>query len=256
MVAESRDDEVDVDRAGDEPGPVGGLSRTLTQAVVPWIRFVGPVRLLGAAGAMLVVAGIAWWMLRAPALPTESRLPMAQRAAAAELVTSSAPLVPSTIAGSPPTSAIVVIHVTGAVHAPGVYELRPGQRVADAIDAAGGALAEGDANALNLAAPVADGDRIAVPTVGEASSSSSAGVGAGHSHAGDNPAGPGSGSPVDLNTAGAAELEALPGIGPATAAAIVDHRAANGPYAAVDDLEAVRGIGPAKLEAIRDHVTV
>ena len=92
--------------------------------------------------------------------------------------------------------------------------------------------------------------------MGEAPSSPSAGAGAGHSHAGDAAAGPASGSPVDLNTAGVAELEALPGIGPATAAAIVDHRAANGPFATVDDLEAVRGIGPAKLEAIRDYVTV
>jgi competence protein ComEA len=253
VVAEPRDVEVDVDRSAGELSPAGGLARTLTQAVVPWIRFVGPVRLLGAVGAMLIVAGIAWWMLRAPALPTESRLPMAQGAAAADVVASTAPLVPSTVAPSPPTSAVVVIHVTGAVHAPGVYELRPGQRVADAIDAAGGALADGDANALNLAAPVADGDRIAVPNMGEAPSSSNAGAGAGHSHAGD---APGSGSPIDLNTAGIAELEALPGIGPATAAAIVDHRAANGPYATVDDLEAVRGIGPAKLEAIRDYVTV
>ena len=60
--------------------------------------------------------------------------------------------------------------------------------------------------------------------------------------------------PVDLNRATAAELDALPGIGPATAQAIVDHREANGPFASVDDLEAVRGIGPAKLEAIRPLV--
>ena len=64
------------------------------------------------------------------------------------------------------------------------------------------------------------------------------------------------GSPVDLNTASVMELETLPGIGPATAAAIVDHRDQHGPYASVDDLEAVRGIGPAKVEAIRDLVTV
>ena len=60
--------------------------------------------------------------------------------------------------------------------------------------------------------------------------------------------------PVDLNRATAAELDALPGIGPATAQAIVDHREANGPFVSVDDLEAVRGIGPAKLEAIRPLV--
>jgi competence protein ComEA len=239
-----------------EPHELDVDARTLTQVVVPWIRFVGPVRLLGAVGAMLVVSGIAWWMLRSPALPTESRLPMAQRAAAAgDVVASTAPLAPSTVAPSPPTSAVVVIHVTGAVHAPDVYELPAGKRVADAIDAAGGALADADANALNLAAPVVDGDRIDVPTEGEASSPS-VGAGSGHSHADPGAAGSDGGAPVDLNTADVAELEALPGIGPATAAAIIDHRSANGPFATVDDLEAVRGIGPAKLEAIRDYVRV
>ena len=147
-----------------------------------------------------------------------------------------------------------MIHVTGAVQAPGVYELQPGQRVADAIDAAGGALADADPEALNLAAPVADGDRIAVPTVGETSALSGT-SGAGHTHAGA-PGVVAAGSPVDLNTASVTELETLPGIGPATAAAIVDHRGQHGPYASVDDLEAVRGIGPAKIEAIRDLVTV
>ena len=136
---------------------------------------------------------------------------------------------------------------------PGVYELQPGQRVTDAIDAAGGALADADADALNLAAPVADGDRIAVPTVGEASAlGGDADVG--HSHAAA--AGAAAGSPIDLNTAGVAELETLPGVGPATAAAIVEHREQQGPYATIDDLEAVRGIGPAKIDAIRDLVTV
>jgi competence protein ComEA len=255
VVAEPRDDEDDADRAAGEFGSAGGLYRTLTQAVVPWVRFFGPVRLLGAVGAMLVVAGIGWWMLRDPALPTESRLPMARRAEAADASASSVPLAPTTVVPAPPTSAVVVIHVTGAVHTPGVYELRPGQRVADAIGAAGGALADAEADALNLAAPVADGDRIAVPAAGEATPSLDA-AGAGHSHADSATAGPGSGAPVDLNTADVAELEALPGIGPATAAAIIDHRATSGPFATVDDLEAVRGIGPAKLEAIRDYVTV
>ena len=148
-----------------------------------------------------------------------------------------------------------MIHVTGAVQVPGVYELQPGQRVADAIDAAGGALADADADALNLAAPVADGDRIAVPTVGEASALGG-GVGVGHSHAAAASAGAVAGSPIDINTAGVAELETLPGVGPATAAAIVEHREQHGPYATIDDLEAVRGIGPAKIEAIRDLVTV
>ena len=154
----------------------------------------------------------------------------------------------------PTTTAVVVIHVTGAVRVPGVYELQAGQRVADAIDAAGGALADADADALNLAAPVADGDRIAVPTVGEASALAGD-VGAGHSHAAGTNAGA-VGASVDLNAAGVAELETLPGVGPATAAAIVEHREQNGPFVTIDDLEAVRGIGPAKIDAIRDLVTL
>jgi competence protein ComEA len=255
VVAEPRDDEVDVERAVGGDAPVARLLRSLTEAVVPWIRFVGPVRLVGTLGALLVVAGIAWWVLRAPAVPTESRLPMARRAEDAEPVPSAPPQAPSTAASAPPTAAHVVIHVTGAVRAPGVYQLRPGQRVADAIAAAGGALPDAEADALNLAAPVADGDRIAVPAAGEALSPSG-GASAGHSHADNASVGSDAGAPVDLNTADLAELEALPGIGPATAAAIVDHRTANGPFASVDDLEAVRGIGPAKLEAIRDHVRV
>jgi competence protein ComEA len=188
-------------------------------------------------------------MLRSPGVPTEARLPLAARAANADSVASSS--VPrASPTPAPPTTAVLFVHVTGAVRAPGVYELPPGQRVADAIDAAGGALANADPNALNLAAPLADGDRIAVPAVGEASTPS------GHSHAASATDPAGSAGPVDVNTATTAELEALPGIGPATAAAIVEHREHVGPFATVDDLDAVPGIGKAKLDAIRDLVTV
>jgi competence protein ComEA len=150
----------------------------------------------------------------------------------------------------PPRTTVVVIHVTGAVRTPGVYELPPGQRVADAIDAAGGALANADPNVLNLAAPIADGDRIAVPAAGATSTA------AGHSHAGSGTDAADAAGPVDVNAASAAELETLPGIGPATAAAILDYRERNGPFASVDDLDAVPGIGSAKLDVIRDLVTV
>jgi competence protein ComEA len=248
-------DDLDVGDPDRRSGDVRRLPRVLTDTVGPWIGFLGPGRLLGAAGVALVLGGIAWWMLRAPPVPTESRLPLAARAEAAQVVTSVPSGGPSPPVAAPPlTTGVVVIHVTGAVQAPGVYELQTGQRVADAIDAAGGALADADPEALNLAAPVADGDRIAVPAVGETSALAGS-SGAGHTHAGASGV-VAAGSPVDLNTASVTELETLPGIGPATAAAIVDHRDQHGPYASVDDLEAVRGIGPAKLEAIRDHVTV
>jgi competence protein ComEA len=255
------DDDADVDRP-DPDARITPLNSLLTDTVVPWFRFVGPVRLLASVGVLLLLAGIGWWMLRSPVTPTESRLPLAGRAAAADGTASTGPrdrASPSTVtAPAPPQTppAVVVIHVTGAVHAPGVYELNPGQRVADAIDAAGGALADAEPDALNLAAPLADGDRIAVPTAAEVAAGSG---GAGHSHAGgegaDSASGPVAG-PVDVNSATAAELETLPGIGPATAAAIVEHRRLNGPFASVDELDEVRGIGTSKLDAIRDQVTV
>ena len=117
----------------------------------------------------------------------------------------------------------------------------------DGVAAAGGALVEADVGALNLAAVVADGQRVFVPRAGEAVPPD---IGPSPAPGSSVPAGP-----VDLNAATAVELDRLPGIGPATAQAVVDHRDANGPFATVDDLEAVRGIGPAKLEAIRDLVT-
>ena len=132
-------------------------------------------------------------------------------------------MAPTSAAGpSPPTIATgtVVVHVAGAVVAPGVYELGAGARAADAVTVAGGASPEADVDALNLAAPLQDGERVYVPVVGEAvpppvaAPTSSAAVG-----------------PVDLNRATVDELDGLPGIGPATAQAIVAHREANGPFA-------------------------
>jgi competence protein ComEA len=244
-------DDVGVDDP--EPGRTSLQRRYLTETVVPWLRFVGSGRLLGTVGVVLVLAGVAWWLLRSPVVPTESRLPLAQRAEASPAVASEVAVAHPAPASTPagPEIESVVVHVTGAVQVPGVYELQPGQRVADAIDAAGGALADADAEALNLAARVVDGDRIAVPILGE---SSALGDDSGHRHAAAS-IGAAGGTPIDINTAGVAELETLPGIGPATAAAIVEHRDQHGPYATVDDLEAVQGIGPAKIEAIRDHVT-
>jgi competence protein ComEA len=234
----------------DRPPRRPAIPSVLTETILPWLRFVGPAKLLGGLGVTLVLAGVAWWMLRSPGVPTEARLPLAAPAAAAESAASTSIGAAPPAPPAPSTTAAVFVHVTGAVRAPGVYELRPGQRVADAIDAAGGALANADPNALNLAAPLADGDRIAVPAAGEASTP------AGHSHAASATDAAGATGPVDLNTAAAAELDSLPGIGPATAAAIIEHRAEHGPFATVDDLDAVPGIGPAKLDAIRDLVTV
>ena len=148
----------------------------------------------------------------------------------------------------------MVVHVAGSVVAPGVYELPGGSRLHQAIQAAGGLLSDADPGVLNLAALLHDGDRVFVPRVGEQIPTialPSSGVGAA------SPTGVGSAvpaQPVDLNRATAAELDALPGVGPSTAAAIVAHREQNGPFGSIDDLLQVRGIGPAKLDALRGLV--
>ena len=146
----------------------------------------------------------------------------------------------------PPTTVAsrAIVHVAGAVLRPGVYELGPGSRVDDAVQRAGGATADAELGWINLAAPVVDGDQIYVPVIGEQRPlPSPAGSTASASEAA--PAGP-----VDVNRASPSELDSLPGIGPATAAAIVDERERNGPFSSFEDLERVPGIGPAKLAGL------
>lgn len=152
----------------------------------------------------------------------------------------------------------LVVHVVGAVHAPGLVRLAPGARVADAVDLAGGATVDADLSRLNLARPVHDGEQIRVPLPGE----EVADVAGGRD---STASGPTRGSAavasptarrVDVNRATAAELEALPGIGPVLAERVVAHRAEHGPFASVDALTAVSGIGPRVLDGLRDHVAV
>ena len=164
----------------------------------------------------------------------------------------------STVAPGP-----VVVHVAGAVQRPGVVQVDGGSRVADAVAAAGGLRPDADPDRVNLAALLHDGERIAVPVVGQpapaAVGAAGASGGPATGTAGDaagSSSGVDSGGTVDLNTASADELESLPGVGPATAAAIVDRRTTSGPFRSVDDLLDVRGIGDAKLAQIRPHVTV
>jgi competence protein ComEA len=153
-------------------------------------------------------------------------------------------------ANTPSTvSSLTVVHVAGAVVAPGVYSLAGSPRVTDAVAAAGGMSVEADPNAVNLAAPVHDGERVYIPKVGEVTAVAVNNAGGPAIAAG--PVGP-----VNLNTATAEELDVLPGVGPATAAAIVAHRQQHGPFQTVDQLGDVRGIGPAKLDALRGLVTV
>lgn len=185
--------------------------------------------LVAAAGTMCVVVALLWWFGRpATSQDIDELIPRV----------SLEPTQPTT----PPLEPVVV-HVAGAVRRPGVFELASDERVLDAIEAAGGPLDDADLNQLNLAAPLSDGVQIRVPFEGEILPAS-------------NPTSGGGIGPVDLNRAGVSELEALPGVGPATAAAITSWRDDNGPFRSVDDLLSVPGIGPAKLAAIADLVVV
>ena len=142
-----------------------------------------------------------------------------------------------------------VVHVAGAVRRPGVYTLRPGARVQDAVRRAGGARRGGDVNAINLAAKVADGQQIVVPTRapgGAASAPATAADGAGA-------VGPPT-APISLNSATAEQLDTLDGVGPATARKIIEWRTQHGGFRSVADLGQVPGIGPKKLAALRDRV--
>jgi competence protein ComEA len=155
---------------------------------------------------------------------------------------------------SPPTTGapLLVVDAAGAVAQPGVYRLAVGSRVADLVSAAGGAAADADIDRLNLAAALADGARVYVPRRGESDVPAVDGGGTDPAPAGLD-AEP---TVVELNHASAQVLETLPGVGPAIAQAIIDHRQSAGAYRSVDDLLDVRGIGPARLEQLRPHVKV
>ncbi len=149
-----------------------------------------------------------------------------------------------------PEPAAVLVHVDGAVARPGLVELRKrSPRANDAVEAAGGLLDDADCTSLNLAAEVRDGEKIHVPHEGEAAGS----VGT----ASVIPTGGRTeGQLVNLNTADVAALQSLPGVGSATARAIIEDREAHGDFASVDDLARVSGIGQKKLERIRDHACI
>jgi competence protein ComEA len=190
-----------------------------------------------------------------PSLPVSRRRALVLAAAAlALLAVAGRTLAGAGAAAEQPAAALVaepatagpklVVHVAGAVREPGLYRLQEGKRVADAVARAGGAAASADTSAINLAAPLADGMQVVVP----ARVPAAAGGGAA---AGGQPAA----GRVSLGSATAAELDALPGIGPVTAQKIVDYRSAHGGFRSVDDLDAIPGIGPARVEQLRDLVT-
>ena len=154
--------------------------------------------------------------------------------------------------GASEPASTIVVHVGGAVAEPGVRELEEGARVQDAVDAAGG-FAEGAArDELNLARVLVDGEQIVVPSLEEADAAAGAAPDGGGGATGASSAG----GKVNLNRATAAELDALPGVGPSTAEKIVADREANGPFRTVEDLKRVSGIGDKKFADLADLVCV
>ena len=152
--------------------------------------------------------------------------------------------------GSDPSPAgVVYVQVVGQVVTPGLYQLRDGDRVMDAVAAAGGLTAAADPAGVNLARVVADGEQLVVPAVGEvppagAASAGGAGVGAAP------------GAKVNLNTADQTALETLPHVGPATAQKIIDWRTKNGRFRSIQDLRSISGIGDKTFDQLKDLVTV
>jgi competence protein ComEA len=221
-------------------------------SVVFWVRqlighlvktgtWFGCGRIVTACVCIPMVGFGAFFLLRTPAMPVEASMTYASSVSVTGTQT------PESLSASLSVPDIAV-HVAGNVLKPGVYDLPGDARVVDAIRLAGGATAIADLNAINLANPLNDGQQVYVPAVGEKVPPSSNGLSAG---------GDGTGSatnsveyPININSADAALLDELPGVGPATAQAIVTYRDQNGPFANVNGLEDVPGIGPAKVAAL------
>ncbi|NYG55510.1 ComEA family DNA-binding protein [Nocardioides perillae] len=228
---------------------------------------LGPTHLSVVAVVVAVALALTtWWVVRAtpqqvplpPAAPVAPLLPAAVPSVEATEVPGSA--APGTaapgavaLAGASPAATgagqEVVVHVAGEVRRPGLVVLPTGSRVADAVEAAGGARRGTDLTTLNLARPLVDGEQVVV--------GAPAGTAAGGGPLPGPGAGPGAaGGLVDLNTADQALLETLPGVGPVTATAILDWRAEHGGFTAVEELLEVDGIGDATLEDLAPLVTV
>ena len=213
-------------------------------------------RLIGAVVG-IALAFLGWQAFVASDPPVEASLPFASPTATLPVAGTarvSGELDPATdgsiVSDVERAQTELVVHVAGAVGLPGLVVGYEGWRVNDAIDAAGGLQPSADVDRLNLAAYVQDGQRLYVPEVGQIELPSVMSGGSADGAVGEMVT-----SPIDINRADQATLEGLPGIGPVTADAIVQHREAHGLFANVEALVAVRGIGPATLDGLRDHAT-
>lgn len=201
------------------------------------------VVLVGAIGATVL-----FLLARPEVVPIEPEL-VATGTPVATAPASAQPADPPTDAAPTAPSAPIVVHVAGLVARPGIVELPSGSRVVDAIEAAGGATPEADLTPINLARVLTDGEQVLVtadPPPAAAAPAPPAG----------GPATATPSAPVNLNTATAAELETLPGIGPALAGRILDWREQNGRFTSIDELREVSGIGEQRFAQLEPLVTL
>lgn len=159
------------------------------------------------------------------------------------------------ISGEGGSSALWVVYVTGAVKKPGVYEVAPGARVYEALNAAGGFAANADQEAVNLAAKLDDGAHLRFLRKGEAAQPERAAQPAA-APAPSAAAAARQSAKININSATQAELESISGVGPKTAQSIIEYRRQNGNFSRVEDIMNVRGIGPKKFESMKDRITV
>ncbi|MFC8527579.1 helix-hairpin-helix domain-containing protein [Nocardia sp. NPDC057227] len=202
----------------------------------------------------VVISGYAVWRER-PVISQAAPVPAVRMAAAAPSSRGPEPA-RSDVAPAHESQGELVVSVVGLVHRGGLLRLAPGARIADALDAAGGPLPGADLQGLNLAQKVSDGDQILVGAADPAAPPRASGTASTGSAASAPGSAPGAEGKVNLNTATEAELDALPGVGPVTARAIVAWRNSNGRFSDLEQLGDVDGIGPARLAKLRELVTL
>lgn len=222
--------------------------------MVLWQRIRAGEDAIAFGAVVVVVAGLAgllwfWAGAQSGGVPAASAAPGRESAGGA--APAGAGVAEPTSTTSPP----VAVHVAGAVARPGLYRLAAGSRVADALALAGGKLPRADLDRLNLAAKVLDGQKVMVTGRGEPVPADGGGAAAGVAGPDGAPTGQSS-EPIDLNTADLAGLDSLPGIGPATARAIIEERTRRGGFRSARDLLRVPGIGEGRFARLKDRVRV
>ena len=229
------------------------------------LKWFGVSRMIGTVLSVAFVGVAGWWLVQVPPPPPEANLSFASTTVAAS------PTIGVSASSINTTPQIITVHVAGAVKNPGVYRLKYGSRINDGIVAAGGATSAENLDVINLATVLSEGEQIYVPKRGEkphviTNRPQVGGAGGAGGVAGAGGAGCAGGAGgaansavpqlININLASVVELEQLPGVGPATAKAIVAYSEKNGAFLKVEDLLKVRGIGPAKLSEILPRARV